>query len=202
MSLLGDGEAWTLGTRGPLPSWHASGDADDDATIGSIVFVGYVVLTAINLFLSTLESVRDYLEAPGLMTIPRVPAKVFGVAVPEARPRAEHAHRPRARRLATRVKTGSTATTFRSKVVSVTLCVAGARSATGDARPGLGAGGLFIVHAFSNDARHVESNEDRGEGEVADARHAGPLDTTSAAPSRCGGMAASPTERSRRHSRG
>ena len=57
--------------------------ADLAVTIGSIVFVVYVVLTAINLFLSTLESVRDYLAKQGLMTIPRVPAKVFGVAIPE-----------------------------------------------------------------------------------------------------------------------
>ena len=54
-------------------------------TIGSIVFVVYVVLTAINLFLSTLESVRDYLAKCGLLTLPRVPAKVplVGVAIPE-----------------------------------------------------------------------------------------------------------------------
>ena len=57
--------------------------ADLAVTIGSIVFVVYVVLTAINLFLSTLESVRDYLAKQGLMTIPRVPAKVFGVDIPE-----------------------------------------------------------------------------------------------------------------------
>ena len=49
------------------------------------VFVVYVVLTAINLFLSTLESVRDYLAKCGLLTLPRVPAKVplVGVAIPE-----------------------------------------------------------------------------------------------------------------------
>ena len=47
------------------------------------VFVVYVVLTAINLFLSTLESVRDYLAKVGLLTLPRVPAKVFGVEIPE-----------------------------------------------------------------------------------------------------------------------
>ena len=48
------------------------------------VFVVYVVLTAINLFLSTLESVRDYMAKCGLLTLPRLPAKVFGVEVPEA----------------------------------------------------------------------------------------------------------------------
>ena len=53
-------------------------------TIGSIVFVVYVVLTAINLFLATLEAVRDYFAKCGLLTLPRVPAKVFGVEVPEA----------------------------------------------------------------------------------------------------------------------
>ena len=42
-----------------------------------------MVLTAINLFLSTLESVRDYLAKVGLLTLPRVPAKVFGVEIPE-----------------------------------------------------------------------------------------------------------------------
>jgi len=47
------------------------------------VFAVYVVLTAINLFLATLEAVRDYLAKCGLLTLPRVPAKVFGVEVPE-----------------------------------------------------------------------------------------------------------------------
>ena len=47
------------------------------------VFVVYVVLTAINLFLATLEAVRDYLSKCGLLTLPRVPAKVFGVEIPE-----------------------------------------------------------------------------------------------------------------------
>ena len=42
-----------------------------------------MVLTAINLFLSTLEAVRDYLSKVGLLTLPRLPAKVFGVAIPE-----------------------------------------------------------------------------------------------------------------------
>lgn len=50
--------------------------ADLALTIGSIVFVIYVVLTAINLFLATLEAVRDYLAKCGLLTIPRVPATV------------------------------------------------------------------------------------------------------------------------------
>jgi len=50
--------------------------ADLALTIGSIVFVIYVVLTAINLFLATLEAVRDYLAKCGLLTIPRVPAMV------------------------------------------------------------------------------------------------------------------------------
>jgi hypothetical protein len=58
--------------------------ADLAVTIGSIVFVVYVVLTAINLFLSTLEAVRDYLSKVGLLTLPRLPAKVFGVEIPKA----------------------------------------------------------------------------------------------------------------------
>ena len=59
--------------------------ADLAVTIGSIVFVVYVVLTAINLFLSTLEAVRDWLAKVGLLTLPRVPAKVplVGVEIPE-----------------------------------------------------------------------------------------------------------------------
>ena len=57
--------------------------ADLAVTIGSIVFVVYVVLTAINLFLATLEAVRDYLSKCGLLTLPRVPAKVSGVEIPE-----------------------------------------------------------------------------------------------------------------------
>jgi hypothetical protein len=85
---------WGADTAMSLPATAkdvATGDAatldklaDLAVTIGSIVFVVYVVLTAINLFLSTLESVRDYLAKVGLLTLPRLPAKVFGVEIPEA----------------------------------------------------------------------------------------------------------------------
>ena len=91
--VVADVVTWGADTAMSLPATArdvVTGDADTldkladlAVTIGSIVFVVYVVLTAINLFLSTLESVRDYLAKVGLLTLPRVPAKVFGVEIPE-----------------------------------------------------------------------------------------------------------------------
>jgi len=55
------------------------------STIGCIVFVVYVCMTAVNLFLATAESVRDYFK--NFLTIPKLTKlPIVGIALPDPLP--------------------------------------------------------------------------------------------------------------------